>query len=214
MIRVVLVEDQLMFRASLAMMLQTKLEATVVGEFSTGSAFMEAIPTLGTIDLILLDIQLPGEDGLTLSGRFRAALPNTRIVLLSSVRQDYLLHKALQTTVDGYVHKDDSPETLTSAIKTVMAGGCYFGSTIQQLRREMGLDRECFSKILSTKEQEVLALLGQGLSNEDASPILALSAETVQTHRRNIMRKLGLHSAMQLQAYALKHGFTSVSDLR
>ncbi len=105
-------------------------------------------------------------------------------------------------------------EALISAIESVMQGGCYFGHTVQQLRRQMGHNPECFSKVLTDKEQEVLELLGQGLSNEEAAPMLALSPETVQTHRRNIMKKLGLHNAMQLQSYALKRGFTSVTDLR
>jgi DNA-binding NarL/FixJ family response regulator len=78
----------------------------------------------------------------------------------------------------------------------------------------MGHNPESFNKILTDKEQGVLELLGQGLSNEEAAPLLALSPDTVQTHRRNIMRKLGLHSALQLQSYALKRGFTSVDDLR
>jgi DNA-binding NarL/FixJ family response regulator len=164
--------------------------------------------------LILLDIQLPGDDGITLAGRFTQLLPATRIILLSSVREHYQLHRALQSGVDGYVHKDDSPDALAAAVQTVLAGGCYFGQTVQQLRRQMSQDPDCFSKILSTKEQEVLELLGQGLTNEEAGPLLALSPETVQTHRRNIMRKIGAHNATQLQAYALKHGFTSVSDLR
>jgi DNA-binding NarL/FixJ family response regulator len=213
MIRIVLVEDQLMFRAALSAMIQTKLGSTVIGEYSSGYAFLQAQPTLGKIDLILLDIQLPGDDGIKLASRFSALLPGTKIILLSSVREEYLLHKALQSGADGYVHKDDSFDALGTAIQTVMGGGCYFGYTVQQLRRQMSLDPDSFSKILSAKEQEVLELLGQGLSNEEAAPMLALSVETVNTHRKNIMRKLGLHNALQVQSYALKHGFTSVSDL-
>ena len=214
MLRVVLIEDQVMFRSSLSIMLQSKLGAAVVGAYGSGFAFFEAYTAIGKIDLILLDIQLPGEDGLSLVGRFNELLPNTKIILLSSIREEYLLHKALQSGVDGYVHKDDSPEALQGAIETVMQGGCYFGYTVQQLRRQLGVDPASFSKVLSEKEQAVLELLGQGLGNEDAAPLLALSPETVQTHRRNIMRKLGLHNSLQLQAYALKRGFTTVSELR
>jgi two-component system NarL family response regulator len=214
MIRVVLIEDQVMFRSSLNVLLQTKLGATVIGEYGSGFAFLEAQATLGPIDLILLDIQLPGDDGITLAGRFTAQFPDVKIILLSSVREEYLLHKALQSGAHGYVHKDDSPDALAGAIQTVMQGGCYFGYTVQQLRRQMGVDPDSFAKVISEKEQEVLELLGQGLTNEEAAPLLALSPDTVQTHRRNIMRKLGLHNAMQLQAYALKRGFTTVSELR
>lgn len=214
MLRIVIVEDQVMFRSALTVMLETKLKASVIGGYGSGYAFLEAHATLGKIDLILLDIQLPGEDGITLCGRLSILLPESKVILLSSVKEDYLLHKALQSGADGYVHKDDSMDALIGAIETVMQGGCYFGYTVQQLRRQMGHNPESFSKILTDKEQEVLELLGQGLSNEEAAPMLALSPETVQTHRRNIMKKLGLHSALQLQSYALKRGFTSVSDLR
>jgi DNA-binding NarL/FixJ family response regulator len=213
MFRIVIIEDQVMFRSALTVMLETKLKASVIGAYGAGCAFLDAHTTLGKIDLILLDIQLPGEDGITLCGRLSILLPETKVILLSSVKEDYLLHKALQSGADGYVHKDDSMEALIGAIETVMQGGCYFGYTVQQLRRQMGHNPESFSKILTDKEQEVLELLGQGLSNEEAAPMLALSPETVQTHRRNIMRKLGLHSALQLQSYALKRGFTSVSEL-
>jgi DNA-binding NarL/FixJ family response regulator len=203
-----------MFRASLAVLLRAQADVSVVGEYSSGEALIAALPSLGPVDLILLDIQLPGEDGISIASRFRSLMPDTRIILLSSAREAYLLYKALQAPVDGYVHKDDSPETLCLAIQSVLAGGCYFGQTVQQLRRQMGVDTGAFNKVLSQKEQEVLELLGQGLTNEDAAPLLGLSAETVQTHRRNIMRKLGLHNATQLQSYALKHGFTSISELR
>ena len=214
MIRIVIIEDQVMFRSALTVMLESKIQASVLGGYSSGFAFLDAYATLGKIDLVLLDIQLPGEDGITLAGRFSTLLPETKVILLSSVKEDYLLHKALQSGADGYVHKDDSMDALVGAIETVMQGGCYFGYTVQQLRRQMGHNPESFNKILTDKEQEVLELLGQGLSNEEAAPMLALSPETVQTHRRNIMRKLGLHSALQLQSYALKRGFTSVTELR
>lgn len=214
MLRIAIIEDQVMFRSALTVMVETKVKASVIGGFGSGHAFLEAYASLGKIDLVLLDIQLPGEDGITLAGRFTTLLPETKVILLSSVKEDYLLHKALQSGADGYVHKDDSMDALIGAIETVMQGGCYFGYTVQQLRRQMGHNPECFTKILTDKEQEVLELLGQGLSNEEAAPMLALSPETVQTHRRNIMRKLGLHSAMQLQSYALKRGFTSVTELR
>jgi DNA-binding NarL/FixJ family response regulator len=213
MLRVVLVEDQVMFRSALTVMLETKMQAKVIGAYSSGYAFLDAQATLGEIDLILLDIQLPGEDGITLASRFATLLPKTKVILLSSVREEYILHKALQSGADGYVHKDDPIEALISAIESVSQGGCFFGQTVQQLRRQMGHDPNSFTKILTDKEQEVLELLGQGLSNEEAAPTLALSPETVQTHRRNIMRKLGLHSALQLQSYALKRGFTSVTEL-
>ncbi|MFT3780732.1 MAG: response regulator transcription factor [Nibricoccus sp.] len=212
--RIVIIEDQVMFRSALTAMIQAKPNVSVIGGFTSGAAFVEALPSLGKIDLILLDIQLPGEDGITLAGKFRELLPETKVVLLSSVKEDYLLHKALQSGADGYVHKDDSSEALMGAIDTVMQGGCYFGYTVQQLRRQMGHNPESFNKILTDKEQEVLELLGQGLSNEEAAPLLALSPDTIQTHRRNIMRKLNLHSALQLQSYALKRGFTSVTELR
>jgi len=212
--RIAIIEDQVMFRTALTVMIQARENVTVVGGYGSGAAFVEALPTLGRVDLILLDIQLPGEDGITLAGKFAELLPETKIILLSSVKEDYLLYKALQSGADGYVHKDDSSEALVGAIDTVMQGGCYFGYTVQQLRRQMGHNPESFNKILTDKEQGVLELLGQGLSNEEAAPLLALSPDTVQTHRRNIMRKLGLHSALQLQSYALKRGFTSVDDLR
>ena len=203
-----------MFRSALTAMMQSKENIQVIGGYTSGSHFLEALSTLGRVDLILLDIQLPGEDGITLAGKFAELLPETKVILLSSVKEDYLLYKALQSGADGYVHKDDSTDALMGAIDTVMQGGCYFGYTVQQLRRQMGHNPESFNKILTDKEQSVLELLGQGLSNEEAAPLLALSPDTVQTHRRNIMRKLGLHSALQLQSYALKRGFTSVSDLR
>ncbi len=212
--RIVIIEDQVMFRSALTVMLESRDNMKVIGGYISGAAFVEALPSLGHIDIILLDIQLPGEDGITLTGKFSTLLPDTRVILLSSAKEDYLLYKALQAGADGYVHKDDSAEALASAIDTVMQGGCYFGYTVQQLRRQMGHNPESFNKILTDKEQEVLEMLGQGLSNEEAAPLLALSPDTVQTHRRNIMRKLGLHSALELQSYALKRGFTSVNDLR
>jgi DNA-binding NarL/FixJ family response regulator len=214
MIRIALVEDQLMFRSSIAHLLKTQLSPAEVAEFGDGAEFLSVIQQSTTPDLVLLDIHLPGEDGITLVPKLRERCPQMKIVLLSSIREDYMLYRALQSDVDGYVHKDDSPEVLIQAIKTVLSGDCFFGKTVQQLRRELGSNPSHFNKLLSQKEQQVLELLGQGMTNEEVAPMLALSAETVQTHRRNIMRKLNLHTASQLQAYALKRGFTSISELR
>lgn len=211
---VVLIEDQVMFRSSMSVFLSSKAGLTVVGTFGSGFAFFEAVPSLPTFELALLDIQLPGESGIELTVKINEQFPHVKVILLSSVREDFILHQALRSGADAIVHKDDTPETLLHAITTVVSGGCFYGHTIQQLRRAMAQNPDFFAKILSEKEQAVLELLGQGLSNEDAAPLLALSPETVQTHRRNIMRKLGVHSTAQLQSYALKRGFTTVTDLR
>ncbi len=213
-LRVVIVDDQVMFRATLGYFLQTKLKAKVVGNYGNAANFFAELPKLEGVDLVVTDILLPGEDGVAFATRILTQLPGMKIVILSAARQEFLVNKALKSGTMAYVHKDDSPDALLSAIQAVMHGGCYFGQTVQRIRRQMMLDTENFTKVISEKEQIVLGLIGRGMANEDAAPLLSVSPDTVQTHRRNIMKKLGLHSAQQLTAYALKHGFVTIADLR
>jgi DNA-binding NarL/FixJ family response regulator len=212
-LQLVIVDEQVMFRATLAHFLQNKLKLKVVASCGTLAQFFGELPKLKQVDIVVTDIVLPDGDGIALASRAMTELPSAKILILSGARQEFLVNKALKAGTAAYVHKDDSSDSLLSAIQAITHGGCYFGQTVQRIRRQMMLDNTNFSKVISEKEQEVLQLLGRGMSNEDAAPHLGVSPDTIQTHRRNVMKKLNLHSAQQLTAYALKHGFITIGDL-
>lgn len=163
-------------------------------------------------DLIFLDLVLPDRDGIELMPELLKAVPRARVIALTAHSDEFTLHRALRAHVHGFIDKNEQPlAALSEAIATVMAGRQYFSSVAQRLRASLRNDPAAFDKVLSDREQELLRLLGEGLSNEEVADRVRLTPGTVKLHRRNIMSKLGIHSTPQLMRYALEKGFTRLS---
>ncbi len=169
---------------------------------------------LSEADLMLLDIRLPDGDGLDFIEEMGRGQLSTPVLLFSSSCEDYIVHRVNRSFVQGFVHKDESPEVLLTAIQMVAAGGSFFSPRFTVQQRRMGKDQSSFEKRLSPREQELLRLIGSGFTDDEAASMLGLSVHTVRTHRQNVMEKLNLHSAKDVQAYALKTGFTTVDRLQ
>lgn len=159
--------------------------------------------------LVFLDLALPDGDGIDFVPDLFQAAPGVKVIALTSHTDEFTLHRALRAQVHGFVDKNEQPlKVLAEAIATVMEGRRYFSSAAQRLRVAMRSNPVDFSKLLSDREQELLAFFGAGLSNEEVSQRLHLSVGTVKNHRLNIMNKLDVHGTPQLMRYALKKGFT------
>ncbi|HYP17292.1 MAG TPA: response regulator transcription factor [Opitutus sp.] len=162
-------------------------------------------------DLVFLDLVLPDGDGLDFIPALRQIRPDTKIIALTSHPDEVALHRAQRASVNGFVDKNEQPlAVLKEAIHTVMRGQPYFSSVAQRLRAAMHRNPAEFSKVLSEHEQSLLALFGEGLSNEDVGRRLGLAAGTVRNHRSHIMSKLDIHSTPELMRYAIEKGFTRV----
>ena len=159
-------------------------------------------------DLVFLDLALPDRDGLDLLPDLFSACSRCKVIALSSYTDEFTLHRALRSNVHGFVDKNEQPlEVLSEAIATVLKGNRYFSSTALRVKASLRNDPAAFDKLLSDWEQQLLGLLGRGLSNEDIARREKLSAITVRTHRCRIMAKLGIHSTPELISYAVEKGF-------
>jgi DNA-binding NarL/FixJ family response regulator len=208
-----LVEDQVMFRNLLRRMLVESRGGDIVIECGTLAELRAQSALLRTVDLLLLDIRLPDGDGVAFVEELTTGKIGVPVLLLSASTEDFVIHRVSRSFVQGFVHKDDPTDHLLTAIDVVVGGGSYFSPRFRAKLAEMARLPANFLKVLSPREQQLLKLLGAGYSDSEVASSVGLSMKTVETHRYNIMSKLDLHSAQQLQAYALKAGFTSVGEL-
>jgi DNA-binding NarL/FixJ family response regulator len=213
-LKLVLLEDQTMFRDLIVRTLRQALDVSVVGAFATAAELQDNLAAAKQADVALLDIRLGAEECFDLIPKLRAAAPGLKLMWVTSVLEDVLLKRAFEANLPGFIHKEDSADELITAVQRVAAGHAYLSSSVRRYRESLLGRPDLFSKVLSRREQEVLKVIGGGFSNEEAAALLGLSAETVKSHRRNIMARLDLHSSAELQAYAVRHGFVSARALK
>mgnify|MGYP000151766171 CR=1 FL=1 len=209
-VKIVIVEDHQLVREMLVMTCTNVLPGASVTGAATGTEGVARARQLQPA-VVFLDLVLPDGDGVDFVPQIFVAAPSTRIVALTSHTDEFTLHRALRAHVHGFVDKNEQPlEVLHDAVMTVMDGRTYFSSAAQRLSLAMRNNPASFDKLLSEHEQRILALLGEGLTNDEAAARIGLSSATVRTHRNNIMTKLGIHSTPQLILYAIEKGFTRV----
>lgn len=156
--------------------------------------------------LVLLDIGLPGSDGLELAFKLRALLPSARLLVMSGKRDPYTIWRVAQSRVHGFIDKSQSLKELDTAVHTVLSGGRYYSPACLKIQADWLSRPEAFHKILSTRERAILARAVAGQSDNAIAAVLKITEATVKTHRRNIRRKLGLHSDRELGGYARRWG--------
>lgn len=160
----------------------------------------------GTFDLTLVELVLEDADTVPWL-RSRVAPPFQRIVVLTACEKDALIHAALQTGLPGIVHKADGLSFLQMAVQSVLAGGAVMSPRIHKTRARLFSDPHLFVKLLSEHEQRILSEVCSGRAVPEIARSLGIKASTVVDHRKNILRKLGLHSQAALVAYAIDKGF-------
>ena len=159
-------------------------------------------------DVILLDLVLPDRDGLDLLDELGTASPKSKIIGLSGYSDEYTVYRALGSSLHGFVDKNDHTSAqLATAIRTVMAGECYFSARAKAAWASLRNNPAAFDKLLSAREQHLLCLFGRGLGNDEIAAAVNLSEMTVRNHRCRIMGKLGLRTSAELISYAFAKGF-------
>ena len=206
-IKLAIVEDQELFRRLLAGLCSTQFGFTVVCEAGSMAEALDRVPAANP-EVLLLDLHLPDGDGLDVAKRLFELLPELKVVALTSLHDEVTIHRVRSMGVQGFVDKNvQKPEVLRNAIEAVVSGRVFFAEVVQQVQQAMRNAPQSFTKILSDREQQLLQLLGRGLSNEEAAAQMGLTAWTVHSHRRNIMKKLGATTQAELMRYALRKGF-------
>lgn len=208
-LRLVLIEDQSLVADGIVAVLRQMSGVEVVKVFDTASAALGDEMTLKAVDLALVDFHLGSREEETRLRELRKLHPRLRFIWLSGAVSTASLLQIESIRFHGFVHKDDPSHHLLTAVSEIMAGRVYHSPTARELLHRLSDAPVSVPKMLSEREQQILTLIGAGLDNEQVAEKLGLSASTVQTHRRNIMGKLGLRTSVALQAYALKGGFVA-----
>ena len=211
-IRVLVADDHAIVRKGICALLATEPNIEVVGEAQDGQ---DAIAQAQRIqpDVVLMDLVMPGTDGLEATRRLCACQPQIRILVLTSFAGDDKVFPAIKAGAQGYLLKDTGPEELVQAIQQVHRGESSLHPSIARMvLRELSdpSDQGPSTEVLTEREIEVLQLVAQGCSNREISDLLTISEATVRTHVSNILSKLDLCSRTQAALYALRRGLASL----
>lgn len=201
-IRLLLVDDHQLVRDGLRARLGDIPEIDIVGEAANGEQALAAAETLRP-DLALVDIGLPDINGIELTTALAQRCPELRVLILSMYDSQGYVMSAMRAGARGYVLKDAPSAEIIAAIRAVAAGGVYFSSALTAALSTQADD----ATALTEREREVLILVAQGDSNKRIAQKLDVSVRTVETHRLNLRRKLGIETAAGLASYALKRGW-------
>ncbi|MPM25800.1 Oxygen regulatory protein NreC [bioreactor metagenome] len=208
-IRLFIAEDHTMLRQSLVILLSLQENLEVVGEAADGQEAYRKIIELKP-DIAILDISIPQLNGIDLAIKLRHEPIDLRIIIMTMHKSESYAAAALRAGVRGYILKDNALEELIECIDSVSNGNLYLSPSVTQMVVEGYIknasDETPKDETLSTREREILQLLAEGKSNKDVSEILNLSIKTVETHRNNIMRKLGIKNVVGLVLYAVRNG--------
>lgn len=204
-IRVLLVDDHDVVRQGTREMLHRSAHFSVVGEAANAEG-LSGLIQLKQPDLVLLDINLPGKNGLQLTEELLARFPTLNIVLFSAHCEMQYIRKAQQLGVAGFLSKTIDERTLCAKLLEAMQGGqrpVFSPDVAEKLAKE---PNQSAPNPFTAREQEILIQLAQGLSNQDIAKLLCLSVKTVDSHIANLMKKTGLNKRTLLVAYAFEHG--------
>ena len=201
-VRVLLVDDHTVVRRGLRKILESTPQIEVVGEIGNGTEALAATTSLHP-DVVLMDVSLPGLNGIEATRRISATVPDAKVLMLSMHADEQYVGQSLAAGAKGYLLKDADDQDLVAAVMAVRRGETYFSDTLGRTVSSQGLPSP---EILSPREREVLTLICSGCTNREVAEKLSLSINTVETHRKHIIEKLDLHSTAELVRYAIRNG--------
>ena len=207
-IRVVLVDDHALVRAGMRSLLGSMQQVEVVGEASSGEEAL-ALARTTVPDIVLMDIAMKGLTGLEAASRMRDASPGTRVIILSMHAGEEYVLQALRAGAVGYLLKDAATGELELALRSVMRGESWFSPAVSRQVVEGYVQRvggESGADVLTARQREVLRLVAGGKSTKEIAYDLNLSVKTVETHRAQIMERLGIRDVAGLVRYAVRTG--------
>ncbi|MFP4088679.1 MAG: response regulator [Cyclobacteriaceae bacterium] len=211
-INVLLVDDHQIIRDGIKLMLQDSDFITITEEASSVDEALDVLSKRSDISMVISDISLPEQDGLELLKKVKKKYENINFLILSMFIEEHYALQAIDYGADGYLPKDVSVNTLINAIKTIHEGDIYYDKKISDLvikafinknLRRYGLGES--SRALTKREKEILALVIDGVSNSVIAEKLDISVRTVENHRANILRKVGVKNTAELVRYTLQH---------
>lgn len=215
-IKLVLVDDHAVVRSGLRMLLEAQTDMEIVGEAENGREAVTLAKTLQP-DIILMDIMMPDMNGIEATRLVKDVAPETAVLALTMYEDDQYFFEMLKAGASGYVPKRAAPDDLVTAIRTVYQGEVFLypslaARLVQGYVRQDMPDGSSPHDNLTEREREVLILIADGLTNAEIAERLGISVKTVDRHRENLMRKLNLHSRVDLVKYAIKCGLIDLDE--
>jgi DNA-binding NarL/FixJ family response regulator len=217
MTRVVVADDQALVRAGLKMVLEAEPDIEVVGEAADGNEVLD-VARRSSPDVVLMDIRMPGLDGLEASRRLLAGDAPPKVLVLTTFDEEEYLYEALRAGTSGFLLKVSPPEQLIGAIRTVAAGNALIDPVVTRRvieafgRRATTSPPPASYEELTAREREVLTLLARGRSNAEIAEQLIVGDATVKTHVARVLMKLGLRDRVQAVVFAYEHGIVTPGD--
>jgi len=213
-VRVLLVDDHKMMRDGLRALLSAVSDFEVVGDASDGRSALDLVRTLSP-DVVVMDIGMPELNGVEATRRIRTEYEQVRVIALSTHTDKRYVHHILEAGACGYVLKISAHDELVRAVRAASVGRTYLSPEIAGLVVERSTvahtaDEVTAFSTLGSREREVLQLVAEGKTSGETAKQMHISVKTVETHRRNIAQKLGLHGTAELTKYAVREGLTSL----
>ena len=211
-IRVLLADDHTILRMALRVLLTREPDIEVVADVDRGSEALRLARELAP-DVVVMDIGIPGMNGIEATGQLIAASPKVKVLALSTHLERHFVMQMLEAGARGYVVKTADGEELLRAIRAVAQDRTYLcaeaTSIMVDSMRQNAPDQEIDRERLGRREREVLGLIAEGKTSQEIASKLHIAAGTVIAHRRNISRKLALHSVAELTKFAIREGLTT-----
>ena len=209
LLRVLLADDHALVRAGIRALLETFPDVSVAAETGDGREAVE-LAAKG-VNIVLMDIGLPGLNGLEATARIVKEHPQVKVVILSMHANDEYIRQALQAGAAGYLLKDAAPVELDFALRAVAHGDTYLSPAISKRVIEDYLAQaparaDAAAQVLTARQREILQLIAEGRSTKQIAALLNVSVKTVETHRADLMERLGIHDLAGLVRYALREG--------
>jgi DNA-binding NarL/FixJ family response regulator len=213
-IKVLLADDHKIILEGLNTLINNQAGMTVIGTASNGYEAVQLTEELSP-DVVIMDITMPGLNGISATEKITSKSSNTKVIVLSIHNDKLYVIKAFQAGALGYLLKKSTFDELACAIQTVNSNSAYISSgitniVIDNFVKSLTKDKCLLSSLLTKRETEVLGMIAEGKSTKNIASDLYVSIKTVESHRKNIMDKLEIHSIAELTKYAIREGLTSV----
>jgi len=219
LIRVLVADDQELYRRGLEVVLSTEDDISMVAEASDGAEAVTRAEEFAP-DVVLMDIRMPRVDGIEAARRIKELVPSTRIIMLTVSDEDTHLYDAIKAGANGYLLKDIAIEEVPSSIRRVFAGESLISPSMASkllteftnVSKKLEQRQQLAHPSLTAREVEVLRFVAKGMSNREIAEELYISENTVKNHVRNILEKLHLHSRMEAVLYAMRERIIDLGD--
>jgi DNA-binding NarL/FixJ family response regulator len=218
MLRILIADDHELARNGIRSVLESHPGWEVCGEAKDGRESVE-LAAASKPDVVLLDIGMPNLNGLEAARQILAVAPDTAILILTMHDSDSVIREVLRAGARGFLLKTDAGRDLVAAVEALQRQRTFFTTRVSQMVLDGYLDRQgktpdikrdFTGDVLTSREREVIQLLAEGKTSKEVAVALNLSVKTAETHRTNLMRKLGLHSVADLTRYAVRNGIVHV----